>query len=509
MKPKKSAFDLSHTKAMTAGFDGKLYPILCEPVLPGDVWKGKANILTRVTPLVQPIYGRFDIRTDFFFVPNRLVWDNWTKFISPDENDIQIQPAFPSFYIGEVTELTPVDVVNLNLAYPGKLMDYMGCGLPPATEPSGELSSMSFSALPFRAYAKIWNEFYRDQDLQDEVVIPMTDGYIREDEQHLLQFRYANWEKDYFTTARPWAQKGQPASVPINLTGLERMDNGQTPANGAVVINSGSLRSSAAPNVELQATDAFTIEDLRYANSLQRWLERNARRGTRYIESLKSHFGVRVPDYRLQRPEFIGGGRQPLVISEVLQTNNNPTDDTPLGTYAGHGISSGTHEYSYKADEHGYIIGLMRIVPRTSYMNVVRRDFLKKDRFDFFWPDFAHLGEQEIYKIEVNGRFAFDDRVPESFGYTQRYAEYKFIPSTVHGNFRSDAILANFTPSRNIGADEDEADLNGYFVSMENTSGYERVYAIDSYDPYLVQIYHDITALRPVPRNTNPGGHYL
>ena len=223
-----------------------------------------------------------------------------------------------------------------------------------------------------------------------------------------------------------------------------------------------------------------------------------------------SHFGVRVPDYRLQRPEFIGGGRQPLVISEVLQTNNNPTDETPLGTYAGHGISSGTHTFNYTATEHGYIIGLMRIVPRTTYMNVVRRDFMKIDRFDFFWPDFAHLGEQEITKTEVNSKFSFDVSENDStFGYTERYAEYKFIPSSVHGNMKADAILSNFTPARNIGSGLDAANLNGFFVSMENTAGFERIYAIEECDPYLVQIHHNITAYRPVPRNSTSGGHYL
>lgn len=492
---------------MTTGFDGKLYPILCEAVLPGDVWKGTSNILGRVTPLVQPIFGRFDIRTDFFFVPNRIIWDNWRAFISPDDNQLDNQPVFPAFKVKHPLVVSVPDAVVLSKVQAGTLSDYLGCGLPAVYQFPELVTTDTRSMLPYRAYATIWNEFYRDQDLQDEVVVRKGDGFIREDDEHLLDFLHANWEKDYFTTARPWAQKGAPATVPLSMQNLVTPD-GSPAVNGDVYIDGGNLVDGN--NEDVTVAGGFSIEDLRYANSLQRWLERNSRRGTRYIESLMSHFGVRVPDYRLQRPEFIGGGRQPLVISEVLQTNNNPTDETPLGTYAGHGISSGTHTFSYSAQEHGYIIGLMRIVPRSSYMNVVRRDFLKTDRFDFFWPDFAHLGEQEIKKSEVNGRYAFDasDESP-AFGYTERYAEYKFIPSSVHGNMRSDAILANFTPARNIGNATDAGELNGFFVSMKNTSGYERIYAIDEYDPYLVQIHHNITAYRPVPRNSTPGGHYL
>ena len=171
--------------------------------------------------------------------------------------------------------------------------------------------------------------------------------------------------------------------MPVGFGNVNTIDG--DPINSAeVYIESGKLISSYL-NKEIVSDSGFSIEDLRYANSLQRFLEKLSRNGSRYIETIKSFFGVVTPDYRLQRPEFIGGGRQPLVISEVLQTNNSPTDETPLGTYAGHGISSGSHNFSYRATEHGYIIGLMRIVPRTSYMNVMRRDFFKFDKFDFFW----------------------------------------------------------------------------------------------------------------------------
>lgn len=502
MKGKKSYFDLSHTKAMTCGYDGKLYPILCEAVLPGDVWRGRSDILGRVTPLVQPIYGRFDIRTDFFFVPNRLVWDNWQRFISPDFDQITSSDiVFPCFQPSNVSTGNKVDI---NLLNEGTLADYLGCCFPSGGLAPTSNSEIRISALPFRAISLVWNEFYRDQDLQSEIHIRKGDGFNFADDFSLLDFRRANWEKDYFTTARPWAQKGGQSTIPVNIQGV--LDNGGNPleSTSPLYFEDGEMMVDGIP---VNATSAFTIEDLRYANSLQRFLEKLSRNGSRYIETIKSFFGVATPDYRLQRPEFIGGGRQPLVISEVLQTNNTPTDETPLGTYAGHGISSGSHNFSYRSTEHGYIIGLMRIVPRTSYMNVMRRDFLKYDKFDFFWPQFAHLGEQSILKTELNANMAFLNKGVDEFGYQERYAEYKFIPSTVHANFRKDAILSNFTPARNIGGIDQV--LNGDFVSMLNTGGFQRVFAIEAYDPFLVSIMHNISALRPVPRNSIPGSHYL
>ena len=371
---------------MTVGYDGKLYPILCEAVLPGDVWKGRSDILGRVTPLVQPIYGRFDIRTDFFFVPNRLIWDNWQRFISPDFNQITTPDiTFPCF---QPTNVDSLNKVNINHLGEGSLADYLGCGFASSVIAPSTDSEIRISALPFRAIALIFNEFYRDQDLQTEINIRKGDSFLVTTDLHLLDFCRANWEKDYFTTARPWAQKGGQSNIPVNIQGV--LDNTGNPIDSTspLYFEAGEMMVDGIP---VNATSAFSVEDLRYANSLQQYLEKLSRKGSRYIETIKSFFGVTTPDFRLQRPEFIGGGRQPLVISEVLQTNNTPTDETPLGTYAGHGISSGSHNFSYRASEHGYIIGLMRVVPRTSYMNVMRREFFKYDKFDFFWPQFAHL----------------------------------------------------------------------------------------------------------------------
>lgn len=497
-KLKKSAFDLTHSKALTAGYDGKLYPIICEPLVPGDTFKGHSNILARVTPLVQPIYGRFDVRTDFFYVPNRLVWDNWQKFITGEGEANGENIVFPCFK-PTLDQTTGINVLSVNLQ-PGSLADYLGIGLDQSVTITND-TDVRISALPFRAVQLIWDEFYRDQDLQEASGMYKGDGWDTTRDAVLLSMKSANWEKDYFTTARPWAQKGEPASIPITMSGMTDAQGQPLESTSPMYFEGGDMM---VDGLQVKSESGFSIEDLRYANSLQKWLERNARRGSRYIESIKSHFGVNTPDYRLSRPEFIGGGRQPITISEVLQTNSDPTSETPLGTYAGHGISSGEHSFNYTAYEHGYIIGLMRIVPRISYQNVMRKEFFKNDRFDFFWPEFAHLGEQSIKKYELNGRFMFVNNGNSDFGYQQRYAEYKFVPSTVHGAFRNDALLTNFTPSLNIGGPTDDANLNGYYVSQRHTAGFERVFAIPEYDPFLISIIHNITAYRPIPYASTP-----
>jgi len=500
MKVKKSFFDLDHTKCMTAGYDGKLYPIFCEAVLPGDIWRDRADILARVTPLVQPIYGRFDLRTDFFFIPNRLIWDNWPKFISPDY-DQMTDPTitFPCFQPAASNLLAKVDIAKLA---EGTIADLMGCGFPTSVTAPTNDSEIRISALPFRAYHLVWNEFYRDQDLQEETVIRKGDGFNVATDLTLFDYKHANWEKDYFTTARPWAQKGGAAGVPINFSNLISVETGEPAADGDVIVDNHRLLN-LGDNSHLAAETGFTIEDLRYANSLQQFLEKLSRRGSRYIETIKSFFGVITPDYRLQRPEFIGGGRQPLVISEVLQTNNNPTDETPLGTYAGHGISSGSHNFSYRASEHGYIIGLMRIVPRTSYMNVFRRDFLKFDKFDFFWPQFAHLGEQAILnkEIYVTGTSTDDD----VFGYQERWAEYRYKPSQITGLFKSTSA-GTIDPWHYAQKFTSLPTLNSTFI--QETPPIERTTAVGSAangQQFLMDAFFDCKMARPMPMYSVPG----
>ena len=318
------------------------------------------------------------------------------------------------------------------------------------------------------AYNKIYNEYYRDQNLCDKLTDKATDGSNSYTGVNTLQNRA--WQHDYFTSALPWTQKGPEATIPLgttapllNKTGTSHDPNlatyfqntdgsrygastlqsgtGIAPASGQVIPSFGSNTAysqlDVSNHLEVDLTDATasSINDLRRAFRLQEWLERNARGGSRYIEVILAHFGVQSSDARLQRPEFLGGSATPISISEVLQTSDAAAEDTPQGNMAGHGVSVGSSNYvSYKCEEHGYIIGLMTVMPKTAYQQGIPKHFSKFDKFEYFWPSFANIGEQPILNKEL---YAFDDgNNDEVFGYTPRYAEYKYIPSTVHGEFR-------------------------------------------------------------------------
>lgn len=505
---KRSRFDLSHERKMTMKVNGTLYPLLCEAVIPGDKFRVSSEILARVTPLINPIYHRFDITTHYFYVPNRLIWENWTKFMFPEtvdsNGDEQELPVFPNFSVGNnLTLQVPYTMVKENT-----LADYLGCAIDGSKVPSSD-SVLRLSSLPFRAYQLIYNEWYRDQDLGVKVPITTGDGFTGDDaDMNMFILRKRCWEKDYFTSARPWPQKGRPATVntasEYNEQAFAKLIDDEGAQFGIRVGTDGKLTiGSTQPTekgISIDANTNFTVEDFRYANAVQKFLEKLSRHGSRYVEAIQSFFGVRVPDFRLQRPEYLGGGRQPLVISEVLQTAQS--EDSPLGTYGGHGISSGKAQFSYMFPEHGYVIGLISIMPRAGYMHTIRKDFFKSDRFDFFWPEFAHLGEQEIIRAEIQGTLRPADTPEGVFGYQERYAEYRFIPSTTHGLFRTDVNLRNFHADRAF----DEYVLNADFVQVMNSDDIERIFALDAvnYDPILVDVVNNIDAIRPIPMFQKP-----
>ncbi|WNK14098.1 MAG: major capsid protein [Microvirus sp.] len=515
MKVRKSSFDLTHERKLTAKADGTLYPIFCEATLPGDSWRINSEILARMTPLVNPVYHRFDIFTHFFFVPNRLVWKNWGEFIFPTTT-VQDAVDLPCAYVvPNATNPLTGNYFPVSYLAAGTLGDHLGCSFDSTNQLSVQ-AQVTISMLPFRAYALIWNEFFRDQDLQKKINVSVEDSFDYETEEDILKLQKKCWEKDYFTTARPWAQKGDASRVSINHgeypiapDSVSDVNNGplgtlyMNATGGLVAANNATPIAGQAQDVAIAGNgEGFTIEDLRHASAVQRFLEKLSRSGSRYIEAIQSFFGVRVKDYRLQRPEFIGGGRQPVVISEVLQTSQS--DTTPLGTYGGHGISSGGSGSSYFCPEHGYIIGLMSIMPRAGYVHSMRKEFFKLDKFEFFLPEFAALGDQPIMNIEINGDLtsAFQRA---TFGYQERFSEYKFIPSTVHGQFKSDAVLKNFVADRN----DMEYELNEDFVQVTDQDDTDRIYAIstDTYDPFLVSVLHKVHAIRPVP--LHPSQHHV
>lgn len=538
-RPRRNAFNLSYESKLTLNM-GELVPIMCMPVVPGDKFRVKTESLVRLAPLVAPMMHRVNVFTHYFFVPNRLVWNQWEDFITKgvDGDDVPVLPSL---------RLSP-DLVSSNPSAffgDGTLWDYLG--LPslkgvggaefPNPSPNGVTAPQNYrvSSLPFRAYQLIYNEYYRDQNLTDPVDISLNSGF--EDTLHalnLLQLRRRAWEKDYFTSALPWLQRGPEVTVPIQGSGdtldvkydrdvtttqrwvdsdLRSFENGV--AYDATFSTEGNLHFSRligvnggvgnrAPELDPNGTlkvnvdeMGININDLRTSNALQRWFERNARGGSRYIEQILSHFGVRSSDARLQRPQFLGGGRMPISVSEVLQTSS--TDETsPQANMAGHGISAGINNgFKHYFEEHGYIIGIMSITPRTGYQQGVPRDFTKFDNMDFYFPEFAHLSEQEVKNQEL---FLSSDINYNggTFGYAPRYSEYKYHQSEAHGDFRGN--LSFWHLNRIF---EDKPNLNTTFVECKPSN---RVFATSEIedDKFWVQMYQDVKALRLMPKYGTP-----
>lgn len=487
--PNLSAFDLSHEKKLSCNM-GNLIPIYLQEVVPGDQFRVSSEIMMRFAPMVSPVMHRVDVFVHYFFVPNRLVWNQWEEFITGGKEGTST-PVFPQVNINDPTNEV------------GSLFDYLG--LPPGDGTSS--GPYQVSQLPFRAYTLIWNDYYRDPNLHDEV----DHTSVIENQ----KIRNRCWEKDYFTSALPFAQRGVAPQVPfdINYKPYTEVYNedGTKPANnsGGVDIQAGVganndsvLRPDALidnlrfENLD-QSTTGLDVNELRRTVRIQRWLEKAARGGYRYIEVLLSMFGVKSSDARLQRPEYLGGGKQPVVISEVLNTTG--TTEHPQGDMAGHGISVGkSNTFQEQFEEHGYVMGIMSVLPRSSYYKGVPRHWRRFDRFDHPWPEFANLGEQEVTNDEV----FLDGSAPDTgvFGYQQRYADLKYGVGSVHGDFRN--TLDFWHLGRNFAT---LPALNESFVEFQHQN-FHRIFANTTTTDHKlwVQIYHDIKARRPFPYFADP-----
>ncbi len=502
--PRKSGFDLSREQKLTCNF-GELVPTYIEEVIPGDNFRVKTESMVRMAPMLAPMMHRLNVHMHYFFVPNRLVWTDWEDFITGGKEGTST-PSIPRYSF------------SWDTLRDGKLADYMG--LPPSdTDNSG----FQVSALPFRAYQLIYNEYYRDPNLQDEVNITTNNEGV-------ITLRKRCYEKDYFTSSLPWTQRGADIDIPADVTykGITAIHHGASadrgqqvnvgndwdPSDGSYGAKNTKRFIDGVPNPPDYAETSFLdsdwggamidnihqinidINDLRRSHALQRFLEKQARGGYRYIETILNHFGVRSSDARLQRPEYLGGGKQPIVISEVLNTSATATE--PQGDMAGHGISVGaTNSFQYHFEEHGYVIGILSVMPRTNYMQGIHKHWLRDDKFDFFWPDFANLGEQEVKNYELYYDKADNDYNNGTFGYQQRYAEYKYGMSTVHGDFRNN--LDYWHMSRKFAGQQN---LNAAFVEYQDD---ERPFAVqDGTDKLWIQLYHEVKAIRPMPFFANP-----
>lgn len=467
---KKSAFNLSHSRKFSFA-PGGCYPILCEETLPGDKWSYDVNALVRFQPMISPVMHLIDVYSYGFKVPARLCmeYSKFEVFITGGEkgdgkdaqgNTVQIP------YVNVHDGASGSGAINVNWFAAGTLSDYLGINIA-----ASGTDTIRLQVMPFLAFWRIWCEYFRDQNLFPDYVSLYPNVFQNQGD--ITPYIYAAmndatnpmaffdippvcWEKDYFTSALPFAQRGDAVETPLTGTATvtyKPVSAYMDSAGGSLSGSAASLPASVTPapnvltgggepsrvenieDVEL-VSGGFTINALRVAARLQEWLEKMARGGARYIEQMFSQWRVTSSDARLQRPEFLGGGKIPVSISEVLQTGENGT--TPLAEMAGHGLAAGkVNGWSTYCEEHCYVISLFFLRPRTSYQQGLRRMFTHRfDKLDWAWPSFAHLGEQEVAQSEIYATLDNSDNAG-TFGYQMRYAEYKYIPSTVHGEFKT------------------------------------------------------------------------
>jgi len=503
---KSNNFDLSHDIKFSCQM-GRIYPTMVLDTIPGDKFRFNSQNMLRFMPLVAPVMHKVDVNSYSFFIPNRILWPEWEQWITR-RSDVES----PYVEVSTITE--------------GSLMDYLGYPVGTFAEP------LRVSAIPLAAYLKTWNEYFRDQNLQVEYPWQLVPGDNGDNlftspglSWNTASPPRAAWKADYFTKALPFAQQGDIVQMPltsqenvlVDLVPFADNDNPMIarPADGSPSgTYTGGVNQQAGPSpftqslhmeddpmvidpngrlsVDIQQ-DAVDINTFRWAIKLQEWLERNARGGARYVESILSHFGVRSSDARLQRPEFIGMTSQNMVISEVLATAQNPDPGgAALGQMGGHGISVGGGSLmSHFCEEHGYVISMIVIRPKTAYQQGLHKSLSRFSALDYPWPTFAHLGEQEVKQKEI---FASSATPEATFGYVPRYAESKFANSRVAGELQT--TLDFWHLGRIFSTDPA---LNASFI--ECAPRLDIFSVTDPEEDHIVgHIFHNVNVRRKLPR---------
>ena len=515
----RSVFDRSHGYKTTFN-SGYLVPFYVDEVLPGDSFKLAATLFARLATPIVPFMDNLYLETFFFFVPNRLVWDNWQKF-----NGEQKNPTDSTDFL--IPTVSGTNVQNQTL------WDYFGL-------PTNVNKALKVNALPFRAYNLIFNEWFRDENLQESLKVPTGDGPDNLSDYSLVR---RGKRHDYFTSCLPWPQKGPGVEISIggsadvsipagNSLGRIALDDGSaltvfpyaktykldtgsrsrvidsfylqnsegSEPGSASFVNVGVTIPALTGTANLSSATPISINDLRQAFQIQKLYERDARGGTRYTEILRSHFGVISPDARLQRPEYLGGSSARISINPVQQTSAT-NDTTPQGNLAAFGVVSDSfHGFSKSFVEHGYVFGFVNVRADLTYQQGLNRMWSRQGRFDFYWPVLAHLGEQAVLNKEIYAQGTDDD--DKVFGYQERYAEYRYYPAQITGKFRS-------TDPQTL----DSWHLAQKFSSLPTLSSQfiqddppvARVVAVQDEPQFLFDSYIRLKCARPMPVYSVPG----
>lgn len=510
----RSSFDCQSTHKTT--FDaGNLVPIYVDEVLPGDTFKLNMTAFARLSTPLFPIMDNMVLDSFFFFVPNRLIWSNWQKFMGQQAN-----PADSISYV------VPQQVSPTGGYAIGSLQDYMG--LPTVGQVTAG-KTVSHCAFWPRAYNLIWNEWFRDENLQNSVTVDTGDGPDTVSNYTLLK---RGKRKDYFTSALPWPQKGASVTLPLGSSApiysngaaieLARNDNpavhntmyynntvNQLYVNGGLGTGAGVPVSFSNPTglyADLSSATAATINQLRQSFQIQKLLERDARGGTRYTEIIRSHFGVISPDARLQRPEYIGGGSTPININPIAQTSATGVTGgtTPMGNLAAMGTAlAHNHGFTQSFTEHGVIIGLVSVRADLTYQQGLSKMWSRSTRYDFYFPAFATLGEQAVLNKEI---YVTGDTTDSSvFGYQERWAEYRYNPSRISSLFRSTAagtidawhLAQKFTAVPTLNST--------FIVDNPPVSRVVAVGAAANGQQFIFDSFFDVRKTRPMPMYSVPG----